>query len=257
MEAVWTESTRNRIHTAATTFLNGQSRFDNSALGLAQRTDAQATADDLGFADLLTAVKREAFTNAQMVLVSRMYGDVFDNISRSLILRTMQAGLRINECKKEAFKYLKDPSLSIATMCKSLNAIQFNALTNLTNPAPGNGKPQQRRQIGNVNMGSAETTDETDVPQDTTTSPETPDTDQIWDKRFNDLKSSLIGAFNKKDGKAKKDGKGKKKKDGASGGPPKHKYDPDKSCTYCGRTGHDVAICKTKVREETAAASGN
>jgi hypothetical protein len=58
------------------------------------------------FVETVRKVVLEKFVD---LTARRLYQDLFDNMSRALILCTMQIGLRHRKCQQEAFKYLPQP----------------------------------------------------------------------------------------------------------------------------------------------------
>ena len=181
-----------------------------------------------------------------------MYGDVLDNTSRSLILRTMQKGLILPECKAEAFRCLRDPTQSLTVMCRNMNAISFNAKN-------GGGA-----RINAIGTGEPVEVDPT-LPAPETTPQQSADP---WDKRFSEFQASMLSTVNaiakgkggagggRGGGNARggRGGSGAGRGGGSGGGGgnkrPPRENDPSKYCDWCNRNGHSTAGCWGKWKDE-------
>jgi uncharacterized membrane protein YgcG len=239
------------IETAIITVVEAESVATQARLDA--RTAAQILADGASRTAARTTILNLVRNQAIPAVMRLMYGDVLDNTSRSLILRTMQKGLILPECKAEAFRYLKDPTLSLSAMCKSMNAIAFNAKTS------GGAR---------INAIGTSEANEHEESQPSSESPAaTKPAEDPWEKRFSDFQATMINAIAKGKGGGGNNNRGGGARGGArnggggrgggnSGGSaggskrPPRENDPDKYCDWCHRSGHSTAGCWGKWKDE-------
>jgi uncharacterized membrane protein YgcG len=237
---------------------------------LANRTNAQVAADEANLETAVTAI-HEVFDAVTQASIHFAYDDLMGSTSRSLILRTLQTGLRVPACQAEAFRCLRDPALPLTTMCKTLDSLQFNA-ANQSNrqfpPKQGAGAANRQCAVGG---GGAAPGAEDGADGDA--SGPMPDTDGYddsdpWEKRFAALEAACAIRGNSGRGRGRGRGGARGGRGGRSGGgqqqqqqqqqqrqqppgmPPRTKFDGDKYCSFCDRNGHDDAGCQSKYKAE-------
>jgi hypothetical protein len=216
------------LETAAEDFLFGDTMWRPTREEREERSNADKARDAANLAAFMEIVRKEIIDKFVYLTTRRLYQDIFDNTSRALILRTMQIGLRHRECQQEAFKYLKDSRLTLPELCRSLNAIQFNAST--------------RRQAVNAVSAPEDNPPERASPTDFTAPP--------------DGATPAINAVRGGGGRGGRRGRARgASRGGRGGGAQAAKFDASKSCDWCQRTGHVESECRTKVREEKEAAA--
>jgi hypothetical protein len=176
------------------------------------------------------------------LVTGQMYDAILQSTSRALVLRALQTGLRHAECKKEAFRFLRDPSLQLSALPTSLKEIETNVKKGPNGggmgKSGGNGRyrinamgqfvPDEEEGLDEVAAGAEP------VPNKVTASPVPPT-----------LKAEIMAAIKE----AQKDSNGRRN-GGKKNGQGRQSNGFNGKCHRCKKAGHKAADCNGKKASE-------
>ena len=239
VKAFYTKTLSGKVTEEFEAFLASNSYITRNAEAFNARRNEDKAADEENLARHVAAIRAMMLDDLLHMFSHLLYKDIFDNTARSLILRTMQTGLRKQECRNEAFRYLKDPTLKVEHLLASMNATEFN----LSRPATGNNHRLR------VNAVSDTYTD--DPPREeahegaaSTTAHQTPPF-ALTPEQLSDLSASICAMVKSSQNTTRG---GNRRGRGGRGGN-RTNYNTDKQCNYCKRFNHVESECRTKQRE--------
>jgi uncharacterized membrane protein YgcG len=229
--------------------IDAQTLMDSDPQHRAALTREQKAVDNKAMGELEKVVFDKILHVFMPTIVNMTYGRIWENTSRAMILRTMQQGLRLQECRKEAFQHLKNTSLSMTEMCRTMNALQFNATNGLNGQLQLHTNGGRTRQRINA-MGEVvweEVPDEAVPSADSPATERTPaPTGTSMEQRMAAMESS-INAIKTQSGRGRRGGRGGGRGGRGGGGGRPENPDKDKTCNWCTKKAHTEKNCWAKA----------